>query len=320
MFDVLNKIGEIGILPVLNIEELSNAVPLAKALCKGGVQVMEITMRTPIAIEAIRIIKEEIPEVTVGAGTALTTEQIDAAISAGADFVVSPGFNSVTVKHCLKNNIPIIPGCVTATDLEIGTAMGISVFKFFPAEQMGGLKAIELLSGPFPKAKFVPTGGLNYELLPKYLSNPKILACGGSYMAGKQLIRDGQWDTIESLCRKAMKISMGFELAHIGINHANEEQGIETANWFCRAFDLPFDNHRNSVFAGTAVESLKGKFSGTKGHIGFYTISMYRAIAYLKTKGFEFREDSVALDENGCPKWLYFNEEVAGFAIHIVQK
>lgn len=320
MFEVLNKIGEIGILPVLNISDPASAVPLAHALCSGGVPIIEITMRTPVSIDAIRIIKEEMPEMVVGAGTALSVEQIDAAVKAGADFVVSPGFNPVTVKYCLEKEIPIIPGCVTATDLEMGTSMGISVFKFFPAEQMGGLKAIELLAGPFPNVRFVPTGGLNFDLLPKYLASSKIFACGGSYMANKELIKNGKWDEIESLCKKSVRISMGFELAHVGINHENAQQGEKTAEWFCRAFDFPAYQHKNAVFAGTAVESLKGNFSGSKGHIGFYTISMARAIAYLKSKGFHFREDNVVRDENGCAKWLYFNEEVGGFAVHIVQK
>lgn len=320
MFKILDKIGEIGILPVLNISDTASAVPLAHALCGGGVPVMEITMRTPAAVDAIRMIKEEMPEMVVGAGTALSVKQIDAAVEAGADFVVSPGFNPVTVKYCLEKDIPIIPGCVTATDLERGTSMGISVFKFFPAEQMGGLKAMELLAGPFPNVRFVPTGGLNFDLLPKYLASSKIFACGGSYMAGKDLIREKKWNEIESLCKKAVRISMGFELAHIGINHEDAQQGEKTAEWFCRAFDFPAYVHSNSVFAGTAVESLKGVFSGTKGHIGFYTVSMARAVAYLKSKGFHFREENVTTDENGCPKWLYFNEEVGGFAVHIVQK
>lgn len=317
---LFDKIAETGILPVIKVEKIEFAVPLAQALRKGGVSVIEITLRSECALDAIRQIKETFPDMIVSAGTVLTTDLVDQAIDAGADIIVTPGFNIKTVKYCVNKGICIVPGAVTASDIELGISMGLRVFKYFPAESMGGLPAIELLSGPFPKIKFIPTGGMNHDNLPKYLAKDFILACGGSYMAKSDLIRQERWDEITRLTREAVKTSMGFQLAHIGINHENAEQANECADWFCRAFDFAPSDHRNAVFAGTAVESLKTKYSGTKGHIGFSTISMSRALPYLRSKGFRFREDSIVTDAAGKPRWAYFADEVDGFAVHIVQK
>lgn len=320
MLEEIEKMIPTGILPVIRLDDSRHAVPLAKALYNGGLPTIEITLRSDCALESIRQIKMKFPAMTVGAGTVISEELANQAIEAGADFLVSPGLNPKTVAYCLKRGTAIIPGAVTATDIELGMSMGLRVFKYFPAEQMGGLPAIQLLSNPFPQVKFIPTGGLSYSLLPGYLAKNFILACGGSYMAGSELIRQEKWQEIERLSRAAVKISMGFELAHIGINHENPKQAEDAASWFCSAFDFESVDHKNAVFAGTAVESLKGSFSGTKGHIGFSTLSMSRAMAYLRSKGFRFREDSVQIGKDGKPKWAYFADEIDGFAIHIVQK
>lgn len=320
MFPILEKIGETGILPVIKVEKRKHAKPLANALMNGGVSAIEITLRSEAALDSIRDIKEAFPQMAVGAGTVLTTAQIDAAVEAGADYIVTPGFNPENVEYCIKNGIPITPGAVTASDIELGISMGLDVFKYFPAEQMGGLQAMQLLSGPFSKVKFIPTGGLNFNLLPQYLAKDFVLACGGSYMANSDLIRQEKWTEIEQLSKKALEISMGFELSHIGINHENEEQAAATANWFNSAFNMANTNHTKSIFAGKAVECMKEPFYGTKGHIGFSTISMRRALPYLRSKGFKFREESLVTDANGTPKWIYFADEIGGFAVHIVQR
>ena len=320
MLEEIEKMIPTGILPVIRLDDSRHAVPLAKALYSGGIPTIEVTLRSDSALESIRKIKTEFPAMAVGAGTVLSERLANQAMDAGADFLVSPGLNPKTVAYCLKKGAAIIPGAVTATDIELGMSLGLRVFKYFPAEQMGGLPAIQLLSGPFPQVKFIPTGGLGYPLLPGYLAKDFILACGGSYMAGGELIRQERWQEIQRLSRAAVKISMGFELAHIGINHENPKQAEDAASWFCSAFDFEAFDRGNAVFAGTAVESLKGKFSGTKGHIGFSTLSMSRAMAYLRAKGFRFREDSVVTGDDGKPKWAYFADEIYGFAVHIIQK
>lgn len=256
----------------------------------------------------------------VGAGTVLTTAQADAAAAQGADYIVTPGFDQAIVAHCLKKEIPVIPGCVTATEVGQGLQMGLTILKYFPAQQMGGLPAIKLLAGPYPGARFIPTGGITFENLGNYMSSNNIFACGGSYMAKTDLIREENWEEITRCCRNAVDISLGFSLAHIGINHASPEEALQTAGFFCRAFRLPVAQGSSSVFAGRDVECMKSSHYGTKGHLGFYTNSTRRALAYLANAGFSVRKDSIRHTKHNDVSSAYLREEVAGFAVHIMQK
>ncbi len=183
MNDLFNQIEKIGVVPVLKIDDISKAVPTADALSKGGLNCAEITFRTEAAEEAIKQIRLAFPKMLIGAGTVLNTEQVDKAINAGADFIVSPGFNPKTVQYCNRNNITIIPGCITPTEIEAAIDAGLSVVKFFPAQKYGGLSTIKALSAPFSQIRFMPTGGITLDNLAEYLKFNKIVACGGSFMA-----------------------------------------------------------------------------------------------------------------------------------------
>ncbi|MDD7300875.1 MAG: bifunctional 4-hydroxy-2-oxoglutarate aldolase/2-dehydro-3-deoxy-phosphogluconate aldolase, partial [Eubacteriales bacterium] len=182
MNEILKKIGLYGIVPVVKIDDVDKAVPLAKALCDGGLPVAEITFRTKCAAEAIKRITTEFPQMLVGAGTVLTTDQADEAVAAGAKFIVSPGLNPKVVAHCQKIGVPITPGCSNPSDIEAALELGLDVVKFFPAEAAGGLPMIKAMSAPYGNLKFMPTGGLNESNILDYLKFNKILACGGSYM------------------------------------------------------------------------------------------------------------------------------------------
>ncbi len=182
MNEIIKQLGEIGIVPVIKIDDAQQAVPLAKALAAGGINCAEITFRTDAAEEAIRLIAENCPDMLVGAGTVLNTETADRAIAAGAKFIVSPGIKASLVEHCQKKNVPIIPGCVTPTEVEIAIECGLDVVKFFPAEPAGGLAMIKAISAPYPQMKFMPTGGISTKNLTTYLAFNKIVACGGSFM------------------------------------------------------------------------------------------------------------------------------------------
>jgi 2-dehydro-3-deoxyphosphogluconate aldolase/(4S)-4-hydroxy-2-oxoglutarate aldolase len=216
--------------------------------------------------------------------------------------------------------MPIIPGCVTASDLEAGIEAGLSVFKFFPAEQMGGLEAIKLLSGPFGNIKFIPTGGINFGNLAAYLECDQVMACGGSYMAKADLIRAGKWDAIAANCKQAVNIALGFELAHVGLNHSNAEEALKTARWFAEVFNLPLRDGNSSAFAGKAVECMKTQYLGAKGHIGLVTNSVERAMAHLVGKGIALRAASIKTDPKGKLVSVYLEAEICGFAVHIVRK
>lgn len=206
MNDVLKKIGETGIVPVVVLNDVKDAVPLADALIKGGLPCAEVTFRTAAAEGAIKEISKKFPEMFVGAGTVLTTEQVDRAIGAGAKFIVSPGFNPKVVEYCLKNNYPICPGIMTPTELEMALGFGLDVVKFFPAENAGGLKMIKAMSAPYTMMKFMPTGGINATNVRDYLACDKILACGGSWMVKGDLISAGNFAEIEKLTREAAEI------------------------------------------------------------------------------------------------------------------
>ncbi len=207
MNTVMAHFREVGVVPVVVLEKESSALPTAQALCAGGVDVMEITLRTSAALASIKSIAKDAPEVLVGAGTVLTLDQCKASIDAGARFIVSPGFRADMVRWCLNSSIPVLPGCVTPTEIMQGLDMGISVFKFFPANVYGGLKGMKALSAPFGGIRFVPTGGANADNLAEYLSAPFIHAVGGSWLCAKDDISQGNFEKIEQLAKAASAVT-----------------------------------------------------------------------------------------------------------------
>ena len=203
-------ISKIGVVPVIKLSHPErDAAPLAKALCAGGVPVAEVTFRAAGADQAIRLMREAVPEMIVGAGTVTETSQIDAVLAAGGQFVVTPGFDPELVAYAQEKNIPIYPGCTTPTDYHAALKFGLEVLKFFPAEQSGGLAKIKAMSAPFPQFKVMPTGGISLKNLGEYLRSPIVAACGGSYMVTADLIEGGKWDEITALCKKSRDIVEG---------------------------------------------------------------------------------------------------------------
>lgn len=202
----LKKLEQFGIVPVVVLEDTKDAAPLAKALCDGGLACAEVTFRTDAAEESIRIMTKEFPEMVVGAGTVLTTEQVDRAVNAGAQFIVSPGFNPAVVKYCIEKNIPVTPGVVTPSEMEKAIEMGLEVVKFFPAEPSGGLEMIKAVATPYTMLKFMPTGGIDPKNIVPYLQYEKILACGGSWMVKGNLISEGAFDKITDLTKEAVEL------------------------------------------------------------------------------------------------------------------
>ena len=207
MNEIERIISSIGIVPVVKLNNPEHdAVLLAEALCNGGIPLAEITFRAEGANVAIRLMKETFPEMIVGAGTVLSCEQIDDAVEAGAQFIVTPGFDPELVEYSVKKNIPIFPGCITPTDYHQALKYNLKVLKFFPAEQSGGLAKIKAMSAPFPQFKVMPTGGISLKNLKDYISSPIVAACGGSYMVTADLIDGGKWNEITELCRKSVEI------------------------------------------------------------------------------------------------------------------
>lgn len=199
----MNKMLEVlsshKVIPVVVLKDSKDALPLAKALIDGGLPVAEVTFRTDAALESIKLIAEKYPEVILGAGSVSSVDQVKSAIAAGAKYIVCGGFSRKVVEYCIENNIPIVPGTCTPSEVMEAQECGLDVVKFFPAENFGGIKTIKAISGPFPKMKFVPTGGISLSNIKDYLSSDKILACGGSWMVKDSLVEAGEFDKIREL-------------------------------------------------------------------------------------------------------------------------
>lgn len=203
--EVLQKIERLRIIPVAALDEAKNALPLAKALIKGGLPIIEVTFRTLAAAESIRIISSQCPEMLVGAGTIVNVKQARQAFFNGARFLVSPGFSESVAIFALESGINYFPGVCTPTDIMAALEYDISILKFFPASNYGGINTIKALNGPFPQVRFIPTGGVNHSNMAEYLTHPKVIAVGGSWMAKKDLIMQGRFDEIEKITREALK-------------------------------------------------------------------------------------------------------------------
>lgn len=319
MNEIISQFQKLGIIPVVKIDNAKDAVPLAKALCEGGLPVAEVTFRTDAAEEAIRNMCEAFPDMLVGAGTVLTTEQVDRAVAAGAKFIVSPGLNPKVVKYCIEKNVPITPGTSSPTDIEAALELGLDVVKFFPAEASGGIAKIKAMAAPYTTVKFMPTGGINAKNLQSYLDFPKIVACGGSWMVSGELINSGNFDEIKRLTREAVNTMLGFELKHIGINAQSEGEAEGIADSFEKLFGFTKKVGNSSVFAGSFMEVMKTPYLGAHGHIAIGTNYIERAIYHMELQGFEFDKDT-AKYKDGKMIAIYLKGEIGGYAVHLVQK
>ena len=199
--------AELKVVPVVVLDDAKDAEPLAKALVEGGLPCAEVTFRTEAAAESIRIMTEVYPDMLVGAGTVLTTEQVDKAVESGAKFIVSPGFDPEIVDYCIGKNIPVFPGCISPSEVAQAVKRGLKVVKFFPAEQSGGLAMIKAMAAPYHMLKFMPTGGINTKNLKEYLACDKILCCGGSWMVKGDMIKAGEFEKIKKLTQEAKELA-----------------------------------------------------------------------------------------------------------------
>ena len=315
---MIEEIGLYGIVPVIKIDRLEDAVPLAKALCEGGLPVAEVTYRTACAQEAIAAMSKAFPEMIIGAGTVLTCEQVDGAVAAGAKFIVSPGLNPKVVQYCLDKNIPIIPGTATPSDLERAIELGLDMVKFFPAEANGGIKSIKAMSAPYGNLKFMPTGGVNANNLNDYLSFNKIVACGGTWMIDADAIKEGNFDKIRELTEIAVDRMLNLKLAHVGINCADADEATDVTKAVFNFSKEEVKEGNSSNFVG-GVEVMKSPYLGAKGHIAYSTNYINRAVFHLGKRGIEFDENTAKYDEKGNLKAIYAKDEIGGFAFHLVQ-
>ena len=316
----IKKIFEIGLVPLVVLDDVNDAVPLAKALVKGGIPVAEVTFRTAVGGEVIEKMAKEVPEILVGAGTVHDVAHAKEAVEKGAKFIVTPGFNIEVVKWCVENNIDIVPGTVAPSDIEAAMDLGLSACKFFPAEAYGGVKTLKALKGPYADIKFMPTGGVSEKNMNEYLALSNVGAIGGSFMTPTDLVKAKKWDEIANVCKAIVKKMLGFELAHIGINTKDANEANDIANTLDNVFLQEKKETSGAYFSGDVAEVVKGSFLGDHGHICIDTIDMPRSIAYLKRIGVEFNEETWQKDDQGNLVNVYLKDNIGGFAVHVRRK
>jgi len=320
MQDTLKTINDMGIVPVVKIDDAKDAVPLAKALAEGGLPVAEITFRTAAAADAIKAISSECKNVLVGAGTVVNVEQAERALAAGAKFIVTPGLSPAVVKYCVDRKVPITPGITTPTEIQMALDHGVDVVKFFPADAFGGIKTLKAMSAPYAQVKFIPTGGISAANLAEYILFPKVFACGGTWMVKDEFIKAGQFAEITRLTREAINIMLGFDLGHIGINTNEADSSLKLAKSLSAIFNLALKEGNSSNFAGKGIEVNKSKGLGANGHIAIATNSITRAVAYLERKGIAVDMNTAKKDAGGNYAAVYLKGEFGGFAIHLLQR
>lgn len=314
--DFLKTVHDTGLVPMIAIEDAGDAVPLARALVKGGVPVAEVTFRTEAGEEAIKEMATRVPEIAVGAGTVTNVDRARRAVAAGASFIVTPGFNPNVVRWCIENGVPIIPGTSSPSDIEAAMELGLSAVKFFPAEASGGVGALKALGGPYADMRFLPTGGVGLANMVDYLSLPNVLAVGGSWLSPAGLVARKDFAGITEVCRRSVWKMHSFELAHVGINCDDDGEALATASKLAEMFGLAVEDKGGGYFAGDMADVVKCNLLGTKGHIGVNCVDVDRAIAFFERRGYSFTEVGAGADERGYTS-KFFEGEVGGFAVHL---
>lgn len=314
---IISELGLYGLIPVVVLQKLEQALPLADAYTQAGLPVMEITLRTDAGLPAIKLLHKERPDVLIGAGTVLSLEQCRFAVEYGASFIVTPGFNTAIVEWCIENEVCIIPGCVTPSEINAALSFGLNTVKFFPANVYGGYKACEALSGPFASAgvRFIPTGGICLENLAEYSDKDCIFAVGGGWLCDKKLLNTGDYDKLRDTARDSVNRLLGFEMTQVDVQNGDGQSGFPAAETI----------HAASSIGGTPVLTsddpgpVKSAGMGKNGSITIKTNSLPRAVFYLGKRGYKVDEAS-AEHKNGNTMAVYLKNEISGLTIHLLQK
>ena len=320
MNETLKKIGLYGIMPIVKISRPEDALPLARAFVSAGLPVMEITYRTEYAETAIREISGNIPNMMIGAGTVLTVDQARSAKAAGAGYIVTPNLDPAVVKWCVENDLPILPGCATPTDVAAAVSLGLEAVKLFPAGVMGGLDMVKALSGPFAGMKFLPTGGVSTDNMTDYLKHPNVLAVGGTFMSNEAYVREGRFDLVEKAAREAVMKMYGFSLMHVGVNCADEAAAQRGAKLMTAMFGFEPVENAGAIFTGGYFEFMKYPYLGRNGHVAIGTNFLERAMFRFEQMGFKFNQNELKYNDNGTLRAAYFEDEFFGLAFHLLQK
>lgn len=313
---VVKEMELCGITPLIKLEDIRDTLPLMGALTAAGIKVVEIVFRSSIAKDAIKLITSKCQNMLVGAGTVISIEQVNEAISAGAKYIVTPSFNPKVVDRCIKLGIPIFPGCSNASDMEQAYDRGLRVVKFFPSELLGGVPMLKSLSGPYPFMRFLPTGGISSENLNSYLAYSNVLCCGGTFMVNEELVKQGKFDEITKDVRDAINDMLCIQLDHVGIN-TDEAQGKKLLKTFSQLSGKNY-NEGDGKFSG--IEAVTDNQFGRVGHVAFSSPNLERCLYYLADRGFSIDPTSVVKNGNGKMIKVNLVGDNAGFTIRLIKK
>lgn len=308
MNTLYKQLSTMGIVPVIALPSVESALPLAKALKNGGLPCMEITFRTEACLEGIRTITKEHPDIIVGAGTVLTTDAADAAVAAGAQFIVTPGLNPQVLHHCVDRGYPIIPGCSNPGDVEQAMACGLKVVKLFPAEAVGGLKLIDAMAGPYGDMRFFPTGGINPGNVTAYLKNPHILCCGGTWMVPQDALAKGDYNTIEALTRQAVATILNYRITQVEI--APGEDANASTQSLCDILGF-------TCSSPTSDGSTPPK-GQDKGQLTIATTAILPAVGHLERRGFSLDWESATYNAKGRLVAIPIMATLGGFGLTLM--
>lgn len=321
MNPVFEQMSRIGIIPVIALDDAGDAAPLAEALLNGGISCAEVTFRTAAAEETIRKISEDYPEMLVGAGTVLTTEQADSAVAAGAKFIVSPGLNPVTVKYCQAKGVPVIPGIMTPSEIELALSLGLTEVKFFPAEAAGGVAMLKAMSAPYGNMRFIPTGGIDLKNLSAYTALPSVLACGGSFLVKKEWLANREYAKITTMARQAIGAMLRLRMGHIGVIAQDAEECRHTAQVLSDLLlaEKTGNAEENAFMIGDYFEILLHNTNGERGHVCIRTNDVPRAAAYFRRMGVELLEETAQYEADGTLRLIYCKDTWCGMGLHLLK-
>jgi 2-dehydro-3-deoxyphosphogluconate aldolase / (4S)-4-hydroxy-2-oxoglutarate aldolase len=321
----IEKIETAGLIAVLDTADAAEAVQAVKALSDGGISCLEIMFRSAEidrTAQAISEVRKAFPDLTVGAGTVINKTLAEKAVKAGAQFIVSPGFNEETIDYCMVHAVQIFPGVSAPSEIERALSKNLALLKFFPAEALGGPAMLKALGGPFPQIKFLPSGGLTAENVGSYSALDNVAAVSGSWMVQKQLVADKNWAEITRLSHEAVLAVLGFTFAHLGINYSDPAacaQGVSELG----LFGFKSRETEASWFCGESFELMKNSILGKNGHIGIMTYSIERALAYLEPYGYHPVWDTAKWTgepQKSMLQFIYLDKALNGFSVHLKRR
>ena len=318
--NIIKRIHDIGILPVIDLADSDNAVRVAQSICIGGLPIAEIAYSTDAIQKMMSDLKRTCPGMLIGAGGIFSCEHIDSAQKAGADFITTLEFDPDIIGYCQSRNIPVIPAVSDETEIEAAMSMGLNTVKLLLSENSGGISRIKALSVAYDNVKFIPAGRITENDISGYLDEPCVLACCGSWMIDENAIAEKNFEKIAELTGRTVNNMLGLTIKHIGINEENGD-GAALAGQFAGIFSGKVRETFKGWFGSEYVEIMSNKFTkGRHGHIGIGVNAPDRARRYYEALGYSFDDSTAGFDENGDLEIIYFSGEIGGFALHIVKK